>query len=78
MKISASIERTYHKRKDGYYQELISHFVHFEDAIGSRQTKLDRSEYGLVYTENTTHNSFGGSVLIKEDGVDKRLIVVNK
>jgi hypothetical protein len=78
MKISATIERSYHKRKDGLYQEVISHFVHFVDAIGNKQTKLDRTELGLIYQENTTHNSFGGTVIIKEDGVDKRLIVVNK
>lgn len=78
MKISASIERSYHKRKDGLYQEVISHFVHFEDALGSKQTKLDRAELGLVYQENNTHNSFGGTVIFKEDGVEKRLLVVNK
>ena len=78
MKISASIERSYHKRKDGYYQELISHFVHFELPNGNKQTKLDKTEYGRVFTENTTHNSFGGVVMITENGVEKRLIVVEK
>jgi hypothetical protein len=78
MKISASIERSYHKRKDGLYQEVISHFVHFEDVMGNKQTKLDRSELGLVYQENTSHNSFAGTVLLKENGVEKRLIVCEK
>jgi len=78
MKISASIERSYHKRKDGYYQELISYFVHFEQPNGNKQTKLDKTEYGRVFTENNTHNSFGGVVMIKEDGVEKRLVVVEK
>jgi hypothetical protein len=78
MKISASIERSYHKRNDGLYQEVISHLVHFEDHTGARKTKLDRTELGLIYQENTTHNSFGGTVLIKENGVEKRLIVVNR
>lgn len=78
MKISASIERSYHKRKDGYYQELISHFVHFEQLDGNKQTKLDRTELGRVFVENNTHNSFGGVVTITENGVEKRLIVVEK
>ena len=78
MKISASIERSYHKRKDGYYQELINHFVHFTTPDGSKQTKLDHTEYGKVYTESTTHNSFSGVVTIKENGVEKRLIAVER
>ena len=78
MKISASIERSYHKRSDGYYQELISHFVHFVDLNGNRQSKLDRTELGNVFAENTTHNSFGGVVMIKENGVEKRLVAVQK
>lgn len=78
MKISASIERSYHKRKDGYYQELINHFVHFQDHLGNKITKLDRTDLGRVFAVNTTHNSFGGVVMIKEDGVEKRLVVVEK
>jgi hypothetical protein len=78
MKISASIERSYHKRKDGLYQELISHFIHFEQPNGNKQTKLDRTEFGRVFAENTTHNSFEGIVMIKENGVEKRLIVCEK
>lgn len=78
MRISASIERSYHKRSDGYYQELISHFVHFEDTNGNRQTKLDRTELGKVFTENVTHNSFSGVVTIKEGGTEKRLVAVEK
>ena len=78
MKISASIERSYHKRKDGYYQEIISHFVHFEQPNGNKQTKLDKTEFGRVFTENNTHNSFGGVVMITENGVEKRLVVVEK
>lgn len=78
MKIWPSIEKSYHKRKDGYYQEVISHFIHFEDPSGSRQTKLDRQVLGGVYTENYTHNSFDGVVTIKEDGQEKRLVAVEK
>ena len=78
MKIWPSIEKSYHKRKDGYYQEVITHFVHFEDPSGSRQTKLDRQILGGVYTENYTHNSFDGVVTIKEDGQEKRLVAVEK
>jgi len=78
MKISASVEHSYHKRKDGYYQELINHFVHFQDHLGNKTTKLDRTEYGRVFAENNTHNSFGGVVTITENGVQKRLVVVEK
>lgn len=78
MRISAHIERSYHKRKDGYYQELISHFVNFEDGQGNKQTKLDKTELGKVFVENTTHNSFDGVVTITENGVQKRLVVVQK
>lgn len=73
--IWASIEKMYVKRKDGYYQEIINHLVHIRDAAGNVQTKLDRSVVGDVYTENTTHNSFGGVVVIQdENGNDKRLV----
>ena len=78
MKISANIERSYHKRKDGFYQEVISHFVHFEDHLGNKTTKLDRADLGRVFVENNTHNSFGGVVTITENGAEKRLIVVEK
>lgn len=78
MKIWPSIEKSYHKRKDGYYQEVISHFIHFEDVSGNKQTKLDRQVMGGVYTENYTHNSFDGVVTIKEDGAEKRLVAVEK
>ena len=78
MKIWASVEHSYHKRKDGYYQELISHFVHFQDPSGNTQTKLDKTEYGKVFTENNTHNSFSGVVVIKENGIEKRLVAVEK
>ena len=78
MKIWASVERSYHKRKDDYYQELISHYVHFQDPSGNTQTKLDRTEFGKLFVENNTHNSFDGMVIIKENGADKRLLVVEK
>lgn len=78
MQIWASIEKNYHKRKDGYYQEVVSHFVHFKDSSGSVQTKLDRQTVGGVFAENTTHNSFGGVVMFKENGVEKRLVAVEK
>lgn len=78
MKIWPSIEKSYHKRKDGYYQEVISHFVHFQDTTGNTQTKLDNQTLGLVYTENYTHNSFDGVVLFKEDGQEKRLVACEK
>lgn len=78
MKIWPSIEKSYHKRKDGYYQEVISHFIHFEDVSGNKQTKLDRQTLGGVYTENYTHNSFSGVVMIKEGDAEKRLVAVEK
>lgn len=78
MKIWPSIEKSYHKRKDGYYQEVISHFVHFQDSTGNTQTKLDKQTLGGVYTENYTHNSFSGVVIIKENGAEKRLVAVEK
>lgn len=78
MKISASIERVYHKRKDGLYQEVINHYVHFETPDGNKKTKLDRAELGFLFQENSVHNSFGGTVTIKENGVEKRLIVSEK
>jgi hypothetical protein len=78
MKIWPSIEKSYHIRKDGYYQEVISHFVHFQDSQGNTETKLDKQLLGGVYTENNTHNSFSGVVIIKEDGVEKRLVAVEK
>jgi hypothetical protein len=78
MKIWPSIERTYHKRKDGYYQEVVSHFVHFQDASGNTQTKLDNQTLGGVFTENYTHNSFSGVVTFVENGQEKRLVAVEK
>lgn len=78
MKIWPSIEKSYHKRKDGYYQEVVSHFVHFQDNSGNTQTKLDKQTLGGVYTENYTHNSFSGVVVIKENGAEKRLVAVEK
>ena len=78
MKIWPSIEKSYHKRKDGYYQEVISHFVHFQGNAGNTQTKLDKQTLGGVYTENYRHNSFSGVVVIKENGSEKRLVAVEK
>lgn len=78
MKIWSSIERNYIKRKDGYYQEVVSYFVHFKDHLGNVQTKLDKQVPGGVYTENNTHSSFSGVVVIKENGVEKRLVAVEK
>jgi hypothetical protein len=75
MRIWSTIERSYHKRNDGLYLELISHYVHFEDGAGNIQTKLDKSSWGKVYRENNTHNSFEGAVTITENGVEKRLVV---
>lgn len=77
MQIWASIEHNYHKRKDGYYQEVVSHFVHFKDPSGSVQTKLDKQTLGSIFTENTTHNTFSGIVTFKENGVEKRLVAVS-
>jgi len=78
MQISASLEKNYLPRKDGLYQEVISHFVHFKDAKGNIQTKLDKQTLGGVYRESNTHNSFEGVVIIKENGAEKRLVAVEK
>lgn len=78
MQISASVEKNYLPRKDGLYQEVISHFVHFKDVKGNVQTKLDKQTLGGVYRESSTHNSFEGVVIIKENNVEKRLVAVEK
>lgn len=78
MQIWSSVEKNYVPRKDGYYQEIINHFVHFRDSSGNVQTKLDQQILGKVFTENTTHNSFSGVVTIKENGIEKRLVAVEK
>lgn len=76
MRVWGTVERSFHKRHDGLYAELISHFVHFADAQGNIQTKLDRSEWGKnLYRENDRDNSFDGAIIIVEDGKEKRLVV---
>ena len=78
MKIWPTIEKNYYVRKDGYYQEVISHFVNFQDPTGNVQTKLDKQVLGGVYTENYTHNSFSGVVITTINGQEKRLVAVEK
>ena len=78
MRVYTSVERTFKKRKDGFYQEIFNHFIHMTNHLGVETTKLDRQVIGKVYKEETEHRSVSGEATytFEDDGLTRRLIAI--
>ncbi len=51
MKVHTGIQRVFKRRWDNMYQEYIIHLIHFEDVVGNRSTKHDKTIVGGLYRE---------------------------
>lgn len=49
MKMHTGIQKTYKRRFDGTYQEYVIYLLYFEDEIGNKTTKHDKTVVGGIY-----------------------------
>lgn len=77
-KFTTGFETVYLKRKDGLYQEVTRHFLHFTDADGRRVSKLDNEIRGKVFREalDGERGLHGEAEFTNESGVKVRLVAM--
>lgn len=79
-KFNTTFETAYIKRKDGFYQKVIRHFIHFADTSGKMVSKLDNEIPSGLYREamDWEHSIHGEAEIIDGNGQKVRLIAMGE
>jgi len=78
VRVWTSIEYDYPMIKEGFYREIKKTIIHFVDASGNHQTKIDALEAGRLMVPSNDRSSRLGVVETKmADGQTLRLIAIN-
>jgi hypothetical protein len=79
-KITTSFETVYIKRKDGFFQEIINHYLHFVDETGKKITKLDKQIPGILFKEarDGERSSYGEAFVTTSDNRQVRIIGIGE
>lgn len=79
MDVTTRVEKTYKRRQDGLYQQVLLYFIQFTDPSGRTVSHLDKTELGGIFKEagNEEHSRMGvEEELVDEKGQKKRLIAI--
>jgi hypothetical protein len=79
MKVHTGIQRVFKRKWDNTYQEYIIHLLHFEDLLGNKSTKHDKTIIGGIWKEAKQGDigSFGEAIFFDaEENREKRLIKI--